>query len=63
MSGTSDKIKGAANEATGGIKQAVGKVVGSDRLEAEGAIQKAKGQVQQAVGKGKEAVKSAVDNT
>lgn len=62
MSSTSDKIKGVANEAAGNVKQAVGKVVGNDRLRAEGIAQEVKGDAQQTVGKAKDAVKKLVDN-
>lgn len=61
MSSTSDKVKGAANEAIGKAKQGVGEVVGSDKLKVEGTLQEAKGETQQAVGKAKDAVKDAVD--
>jgi len=61
MSSTTDKIKGAANQAAGSIKQSVGNATGNANLEAEGAAQKAKGNVQETVGKGKDAVKSVVD--
>ncbi|MBP5952754.1 CsbD family protein [Pseudomonas sp. P42] len=57
MSGTSDKIKGLANEAVGNVKQGVGKVTGSDKLQVEGKVQEKKGEAQQAVGKVKDAVK------
>jgi uncharacterized protein YjbJ (UPF0337 family) len=63
MSSTTDKAKGYANEAAGKIKQGVGKAVGNDRLEAEGAAQEVKGNVR--VGKVKDAAKDgakAVDN-
>ena len=43
MSGTSDKIKGYANEAVGNIKQGVGKLVGSDKMQAEGVVARSKG--------------------
>ena len=62
MSSTSDKIKGAANEAAGNVKQAVGKAVGNDRLVVKGAVQERKGEAQQAVGKAKSAVKKIIDN-
>jgi uncharacterized protein YjbJ (UPF0337 family) len=62
MSSTSDKIKGMANEAAGNLKQAAGKVVGNDRMRAEGIVQERKGEAQQAVGKGKDAVKKIIDN-
>lgn len=61
MTSTTDKIKGMANEAAGSAKQGVGKAVGSDKLEVEGAMQKAKGDAQQAVGKAKDAVKNVID--
>lgn len=35
MSGTSDKIKGLANEAIGNVKQGVGKATGSEKLQVE----------------------------
>ena len=59
MSGTSDKIKGVANEAVGNIKQGVGKVTGNEELQVKGAVQEKKGEAQQAVGKTKDAVKKA----
>jgi len=61
MTSTTDKIKGMANEAAGNVKQGVGKAVGSDKLEVEGAMQKAKGDAQQAAGKAKDAVKNVID--
>lgn len=61
MSSTSDKIKGAANEAIGNVKQGIGKVTDNDRLRAEGKAQEIKGEAQQAVGKAKDAVKNIVD--
>ena len=38
-SGTTDKIKGATNEAVGKAKRAVGKATGSAKLKREGDIQ------------------------
>jgi uncharacterized protein YjbJ (UPF0337 family) len=61
MSSTSDKIKGMANEAAGNLKQAAGKVVGNDRMRAEGIAQERKGEAQRAIGKGKDAVKNLID--
>ena len=55
MSGTSDKIKGFANEAAGNIKDGIGKAAGSTKLQAEGKAQALKGQAQQAIGEAKEA--------
>jgi uncharacterized protein YjbJ (UPF0337 family) len=61
MSSTMDKIKGTANEASGHVKEGVGKAVGSDKLRAEGAAQQLKGQTQKALGDAKEAVKDAAN--
>ena len=61
MGATSDKIKGATNEAVGKAKQGVGQAVGSDRLQGEGAVQEVKGKGQQALGDAKEATKEAID--
>ena len=61
MGSTSDKISGLTNEAIGNLKQGVGKVIGSDKLQAEGAIQEAKGEAQKATGDAKDAIKSGVN--
>ncbi len=58
---TTDKIKGAANEAIGKAKQGLGEATGSERLEGEGAIQELKGKGQKAVGDAKKATKDAVN--
>jgi uncharacterized protein YjbJ (UPF0337 family) len=63
MSGTTDKIKGMANEAVGKAKQGIGEMTGSDKLKVEGAAQEAKGDAQQAMGDAKNAAKDAVDKT
>jgi len=61
MSSTTDKIKGAANEALGKAKQGLGDVTGNDKMKAEGAAQELKGKAQGTVGDAKGAVKSATD--
>jgi uncharacterized protein YjbJ (UPF0337 family) len=61
MSSTTDKIKGAANEALGKAKQGIGDVTGSDKMKAEGAAQELKGKTQSTVGDAKDTVKSATD--
>ena len=61
MGSTSDKIKGAANEAAGVIKQGVGKLVGSDKLKVEGKVQEIKGEAEVALGKAKDAIKKGAD--
>ena len=60
MSSTTDKIEGGANEAVGTVKQGVGNVTGSDKMQAEGKAQEIKGKAQGTVGDAKDAVKSAV---
>lgn len=61
MSSTTDKITGYANEAAGAVKQTVGKAVGSEKTEIEGAAQKLKGQAQVSVGQAKDNVKDAAN--
>jgi uncharacterized protein YjbJ (UPF0337 family) len=61
MSSTSDKIKGAANQIAGSLKQAAGHAVGNPNLESEGAAQKLKGNAQEVVGDAKDAIKKIVD--
>jgi uncharacterized protein YjbJ (UPF0337 family) len=61
MGATTDKVRGAANEAVGKAKQGVGEATGSDKLQGEGAIQEVKGKGQQALGDAKEATKDAVN--
>ena len=61
MSGTTDKIKGMANEAMGNVKQGVGKVTGSEKLRAEGLAQEAKGEAQQTMGEVKNQASKAAD--
>jgi uncharacterized protein YjbJ (UPF0337 family) len=61
MSSTSDKASGLANEAIGNLKQGLGKVVGSEKLQAEGLAQEAKGEAQKASGEAKEKVKDAAN--
>ena len=43
MGSATDKASGLANEAIGNVKQGVGKVVGSEKLKAQGAAQELKG--------------------
>ncbi|MGA3063563.1 MAG: CsbD family protein [Methylocystis sp.] len=61
MTSTTDKIKGAANQVAGTVKQGVGDAVGNPKLQVEGAAQKLKGEAQGAVGDAKDAVKKVVD--
>jgi len=45
-----DRIKGAANQAKGAVKEVAGKVAGDAKLESEGKADKVAGKVQNAVG-------------
>lgn len=55
-----DEIKGAAKQARGNIKEAVGKVTGDRKLQADGAADKVEGSVQKAAGQVKEAARNAL---
>lgn len=52
-----DRVKGAAHQAKGAVKEAAGKVVGDAKLQAEGKAEKAAGKVQNTVGGVKDALK------
>jgi uncharacterized protein YjbJ (UPF0337 family) len=52
-----DRMKGAAREMRGSIKQAAGKLTGDAKLEAKGAAQKVAGRALNAVGKMEDKVK------
>jgi len=54
MSNASKRGEGAAQEAGGKIKEVVGKVVGSERMEAEGRARKLEGQAKQEAAKARE---------
>jgi uncharacterized protein YjbJ (UPF0337 family) len=62
MGATTDKIKGATNEAIGKAKQGIGEATGSDRLQGEGTVQEVKGKGQKALGDAKQATKDAVND-
>ena len=63
MSSTTDKIKGAVNEAVGNAKQGIGNATDNNKLKAEGKAQELKGQAQRGVGETKDAVKNAGGGT
>lgn len=56
-----EHIKGAADKVSGAAKEAVGKVTGDKKLEAEGKIDKVKGEVRDFVGDVKDAAMNEVD--
>lgn len=57
-----DQVSGRVEEAKGKLKEAAGKVVGSDKLKAEGMVNQAAGKVQKTYGDTKEQVKDAARN-
>jgi uncharacterized protein YjbJ (UPF0337 family) len=61
MTSITDKLKGAANQVVGTVKEAAGQALGNQKLEVEGSAQKLKGDAQEAVGDAKDAVKKVID--
>jgi uncharacterized protein YjbJ (UPF0337 family) len=57
-----DQVQGRVETAKGAVKEAAGKVVGNDRLTAEGQVDQAAGKVQSTAGDVKEKVGSAIKN-
>jgi len=55
-----DRVEGVGHQAKGSVKEAVGKMTGDKKTEAEGTTEKAAGKVQNAVGGAKDAVRDAV---
>lgn len=54
-----ERIEGAVQKSVGAVKQAAGKAVGNEKLQAEGLADKAQGSAKNAVGKAKDAVHKA----
>ena len=52
-----DRVKGAAKQAKGAVKEAVCKLTGDAKLKAEGKTDKAVGEVQSAIGGLKDALR------
>jgi uncharacterized protein YjbJ (UPF0337 family) len=55
-----DRVAGSANQAKGAVKEAIGKVTGDAKLQADGRSDKAKGKIQNAVGGVKDTVRDAL---
>ncbi len=55
-----DRIEGAAKQVKGTIKEAIGKVTGDAKIQAEGVAEKTAGKVQSSVGGAKDAVRDAL---
>jgi uncharacterized protein YjbJ (UPF0337 family) len=54
-----DRIKGAADQAKGAVKETVGEALGDAKLKTEGQADKLKGKIESAVGGVKDAVRDA----
>ena len=52
-----DRVEGAAKQAGGNIKEAAGKVLGDEKLKAEGRADQVEGKVQNTVGGVKDAMR------
>ncbi len=55
-----DRLEGIGKKVSGSIKQAVGKVTGNTKTEAEGAGEKTAGKAQNTVGGAKDAVRDTL---
>ena len=56
-----NRVTGALDQAKGAIKEGVGKLVGDDKLQAEGLADKIKGKGESAVGGAKDTLRDAAD--
>ena len=54
-----DRVVGSARKAKGSIKEAIGKVTGDSKTQAEGAAEKSAGRAQNAAGSVKDTVRNA----
>lgn len=61
MSGTSDKIKGKANETLGKVETGLGNATGSQKLKTKGLATETEGKVQKAKGEAKDALDKKLD--
>jgi uncharacterized protein YjbJ (UPF0337 family) len=54
-----ETVEGATQKGVGSVKEAVGKAVGNEKLQAEGMADKVAGSAKEGVGKAKDAVHKA----
>jgi len=57
-----DRIKGAAEQAKGKMKEVAGQAIGDSKLEAEGKADQVSGKLRNAVGGLKDTVRQALDD-
>ncbi|EHM01532.1 CsbD-like protein [Acetobacteraceae bacterium AT-5844] len=55
-----DRIAGAARQVKGSVKEAIGKMTGDTKTQAEGKAEKTAGKVQNAAGGAKDTVRNAL---
>lgn len=56
-----DRIAGAARQVKGSVKEAIGKMTGDTKTQAEGKAEKTVGKLQNAAGGAKDTVRNALD--
>ena len=52
-----DRVKGIAQQQKGAVKEGVGKILGDEKMKAEGKMDKAEGKIRNAVGGAKDAIR------
>ena len=57
-----DRVAGSAKKTKGSMKEAIGKVTGDSKTQAEGTVEKTEGSVQNAAGGVKDTVRDATDS-
>ena len=57
---STNRVEGAIDKGVGALKEAAGKAVGNERLQAEGAAQKTKGDIQNKVGQAQDKIGDAI---
>ena len=55
-----NRVKGAAHQVKGAVKEAIGRMTGDTKLRVEGAAEKLGGKVQSSFGRAKDAIRDAV---
>jgi len=55
-----DRVKGSMKQAAGSVKETTGKMLGDEKLEAEGSAEKTEGKIQNAVGGIKDTIRENV---
>ncbi len=52
-----DRVKGVAQQQKGAVKEGLGKILGDEKLKAEGKMDKAEGKVRNVIGSTKDAIR------